>query len=117
MKNGPTFTNAGPQSSQQIESQQTSFCSELESASTTKNQSGRPPTKRRRRAKTSARTALSPGRRELSVYDGTNLVGIIKIAPDGKSAALNAFGKRLGVFPSQQAASAALNKLAAGGRR
>jgi hypothetical protein len=65
----------------------------------------------------SMRTAPRSGPRELAVYDGTDLVGTIKIASDGKSTAHNAHGKRLGIFPSQRAASAALNKLAAGGRR
>ena len=116
MKENPPFSNGGPQSLQQIENREASFCSGLRSASTTKNRSSRPPTKRRRRGRTATRPTLKSQRRELFVYDGTDLVGVMRIAPDGKSTALNAHGKRLGAFPSQQAASAALNKLSAGGR-
>lgn len=48
--------------------------------------------------------------RELSVYDGQELVGIIKVSEDGKARAFDRDGKRIGSFRSFEAASAALNR-------
>lgn len=47
--------------------------------------------------------------RELAVYDGQECLGTIKVADDGTARAFDAHGKRLGSFPSLQAASAALD--------
>jgi hypothetical protein len=47
--------------------------------------------------------------RELSVYDGQACLGRIKINDDGKAVAFDKRGKRLGRFPSVEAASAAFN--------
>jgi hypothetical protein len=79
MKSGPTST-AGPQSSQN-RNPNTPSCCDFESASTKSSQLQ---SKRRRHGNASARAALRSGRRELAIYDGTKLVGIIKIAVDGK---------------------------------
>jgi hypothetical protein len=49
------------------------------------------------------------GRREVAVYDGTNLIGTVKIADDGRSTAYDALGKRVGSFGSLKAASDALD--------
>jgi hypothetical protein len=46
--------------------------------------------------------------RELSLYDGQECLGTIKVAEDGKARAFDAHGKRLGSFPSLKAASDAL---------
>jgi hypothetical protein len=46
--------------------------------------------------------------RELSLYDGQECLGIIKVAEDGTARAFDPRGKRLGSFPSLKAASAAL---------
>jgi hypothetical protein len=46
--------------------------------------------------------------RELCIYDGQECIGTIKVAEDGTARAFDAHGKRLGSFPSLQAASAAL---------
>jgi hypothetical protein len=58
---------------------------------------------KRRRAQTMAR------RREVAVYDGTNLIGTVKIADDGRSTAHDLLGKRVGSFGSLKAASDALS--------
>jgi hypothetical protein len=50
------------------------------------------------------------GRREFALYDGVTLIGVIKVAVDGAYVAYNSRGKRVGVFPSLQAASASLPK-------
>ena len=47
--------------------------------------------------------------RELSVYDGQEFVGTVKVSDDGKARAFDRDGKRIGSFPSFEAASAALN--------
>lgn len=48
-------------------------------------------------------------RRELSIYDGQDCIGTIKVADDGKATAFDQRGKRLGSFPSFEAASAAVS--------
>jgi hypothetical protein len=48
--------------------------------------------------------------RELFVYNGQNLLGVIKIAGAGKATAYNPDGKQLGTFASQHAAIAALGR-------
>jgi hypothetical protein len=48
--------------------------------------------------------------RELSLYDGQECLGTIKVAEDGTARAFDARGKRLGSFPSLKAASAALDQ-------
>jgi hypothetical protein len=112
MNNGPTSVNAGPQSSQQIENQQAVICSDFSPASITKNQPSPRSTKRRHKSngKVAVRSAPSSSRRrELAIYDGQNLVGIVKVAVDGRCTTLDARGKRVGVFPSQEDASDALD--------
>jgi len=55
-------------------------------------------------------------KRELAIYDGQICLGTIKVADDGKSTVYDPRGKRIGLFPSFDAASAALtgdNKKAA----
>jgi hypothetical protein len=70
-----------------------------------------PSTKRRRpQRSTTRRSSPRAGRREVAVYDGTTLVGTIKIAADGTSTAYSARGKRLGLFSSFLMASAAFNE-------
>jgi hypothetical protein len=64
----------------------------------------------RRRSAKRGRAPTKLCKREVSIYDGVNLLGTIKIAADGKSTAYNAHGKRLGLFSSFHAASAAFNK-------
>jgi hypothetical protein len=51
----------------------------------------------------------APRTRELSLYDGQELIGTIKVADDGKAVAFDWRGKRLGSFPSLKAASAAFD--------
>jgi hypothetical protein len=51
----------------------------------------------------------APRMRELSVYDGQELVGTVKVSKDGKARAFDRDGKRIGSFASFEAASAALN--------
>jgi hypothetical protein len=48
-------------------------------------------------------------KRELAVYDGSECMGTIKVAEDVKAVAFDKRGKRLGRFPSVEAASAAFN--------
>jgi len=48
--------------------------------------------------------------RELAVYDGQALVGTVKVAGDGKSVAFDPRGKRIGSFPSFNAAYDALTR-------
>jgi hypothetical protein len=43
--------------------------------------------------------------RELSVYDGQEYIGTIKLREDGEAIAFDQRGKRLGSFPSLKAAS------------
>lgn len=61
-----------------------------------------------RRSTKSRRGATKPSRRELALYDGTNFVGVVKVGTAGAYVAYNPRGKRVGVFPSLQAASASL---------
>lgn len=49
--------------------------------------------------------------RELSLYDGQEWLGTIKVADDGTVRAFDPRGKRLGSFPSLKAASAALSAI------
>jgi hypothetical protein len=68
-----------------------------------------PAPRRSRRPKKRSKTPTC--RRELFVYDGTNLVGVVKT--DGKkTTAFNCTGNRIGVFASLQAAIAALYQAA-----
>jgi hypothetical protein len=46
--------------------------------------------------------------RELAIYDGQDCLGTIKVAEDGTARVFDPRGKRLGLFPSFEAASAAL---------
>jgi hypothetical protein len=48
--------------------------------------------------------------RELSVYNGQDCIGTIKVADDGTARAFDRNGKRVGSFPSLKAASAALDR-------
>jgi hypothetical protein len=50
-----------------------------------------------------------PRTRELSVYDGQECLGKIKVAEDGKAVAFDPSGKRLGRYPSFKAATAAFD--------
>lgn len=69
---------------------------------TTKRSSPR----RSRRSRTTKRTPP----RNLALYSGTTLLGIIKVAGDGRATAFSADGRRIGIFPSFEAATAAFNK-------
>ena len=51
----------------------------------------------------------APRTRELSLYDGQDLIGTIKVAVGGKVIAFDSRGKRLGSFTSLKAASAAFD--------
>jgi hypothetical protein len=51
----------------------------------------------------------APRTRELSLYDGQELVGTIKVAEDGTTVAFDPGVKRVGSFPSFKSASAAFN--------
>ncbi|MGO9399738.1 MAG: hypothetical protein ACLP19_18125 [Xanthobacteraceae bacterium] len=53
----------------------------------------------------------TPRARELFLYDGQDLIGTIKVADDGTARAFDARGKRLGKFPSLEAASAAFTSV------
>jgi hypothetical protein len=68
------------------------------------------PVPRSRRPTKSQRGATKPCRREVSLYDGVDWIGTIKIAADDKSVAYDTRGKRLGAFPNFEAASAAFPK-------
>ncbi len=68
----------------------------------------------KRRSKRDTQTTRSRlGRRELALYDGTHLLGTIKVAADGRSVAYSAGGKKLGSFPTFEAVTAAFPKSAA----
>jgi hypothetical protein len=69
--------------------------------STTKPKPSQPSRRQAKRKRTA-------GKREVALYDGTNLVGTVKIAADGRSTAYDVLGKRVGSFGSLQAASDAL---------
>jgi hypothetical protein len=110
MKKGRRVGNGGLKSVQQI-NQQDAISADFSSPSTTKIKSTQRPTKRRSRSKVIARTSPSRSqRREVAIYDGMDLIGTVKIAADGKSVAYDPCGKRLGSFPTFQAASAAFDK-------
>jgi hypothetical protein len=49
--------------------------------------------------------------RELAIYDGQKCIGVVKVAADGKAVAFDRRNKRVGKFPSFEAARAALDKL------
>ena len=83
MKENPPFGDGGPKAVQQIEIEQRSLSADFSSPSTTKHKSSARLTKRRARRKSIARTVRSRPRRELAIYDGANLVGIVKVAADG----------------------------------
>ena len=51
----------------------------------------------------------APRTRELAIYDGQELVGIVKVSEDGTMRAFDRDGKRIGSYPSFEAASAALS--------
>lgn len=51
----------------------------------------------------------SPRTREISVYEGQQCIGTIKVDEDGEALAFDQCGKLLGSFPSLKAASAALD--------
>ena len=63
-----------------------------------------------RRSTKRAPTSSKPCRREFALYDGMNLIGVIKVAADGAAAAYTAPGKKLGSFPAYEAAYDAFNK-------
>jgi hypothetical protein len=51
----------------------------------------------------------APRMRQLSIYDGQDLIGTIKVAMDGTARAFDPRGKRLGSFPSLKAATASFD--------
>jgi hypothetical protein len=51
--------------------------------------------------------------RELAIYDGRAFIGVVKVAADGKAVAFDRRNKRVGKFPSFEAARVALDKLEA----
>ena len=61
-----------------------------------------------RRTRPAKRKRAPTCRREVAVYDGQDLLGIVKIA--GHAIAYNPDGKRVGIFASLEAATAALDK-------
>jgi hypothetical protein len=71
------------------------------------------PAPRSRRSTKSQRGATKPCRREVSLYDGVDWIGTIKGSGDGRSVAYSALGKKLGSFPTFEAATAAFPKPAA----
>jgi hypothetical protein len=107
MKNDPSFGDDGPRSAQ--ENQQDNLCASVPSTSTTKNNSSKRPAKRRSRGKVRTSPSRTPWR-EVAIYDGSDLLGTVKIAADGKSTAYDPRGKRLDLFPTFQAASAAFDR-------
>lgn len=110
-ENAPPLVEGGrAEVVQQIENQQNDICSHFRPSSTTKIKSSQRPTKRRARSKVVARKSPSRQRREVAIYDGLVLLGTVKIDTAGKSTAYDARGKRLGLFPTLQAASAAFDK-------
>ena len=115
MTENPPLRDGGPKSVKRIAIEQHNLSADFSSPSRTKNKSSARLTKRRARPKAITATARLRRRRELAIYDGVNLVGIVKVAADGKSTAYDARGKRLGLFPTFQAASAAFDKPSAPG--
>lgn len=77
----------------------------MNAAATSGTAKASPPRHSRRPAKCN-RTPTC--RRELFVYDGTDLVGVVKTAGK-KATAFNCAGDRIGVFASLQAAIAAFD--------
>jgi hypothetical protein len=73
------------------------------------DQSNRKP-KKSQYARASRRQTNTAKARELAVYDGQALVGTVKVAGDGTSVAFDPRGKRIGSFPSFNAASDALSR-------
>jgi hypothetical protein len=63
-----------------------------------------------RARRSTKRAASNRCQRELALYDGTHLLGTIKVAANGKSVAYDTRGKRLGSFSNFEAASAAFPK-------
>jgi hypothetical protein len=66
-----------------------------------------------RRRRLSKRKPMPNSRRELFIYAGTDLIGVVKITSNGSSKVTTAIaydpdGKRVGIFTSLQAASDAL---------
>ena len=102
MKKSPSANGGQGLKNCSAPSHQTNKCTKSSRQSTTKTRRSQRSAKR----KSAARAA----RREVAVYDDLNLLGIIKIASDGKSTVYDPFGKRLGLFSSFQVASAAFNK-------
>jgi hypothetical protein len=109
-ENTPPLVEGGRAEVVQQINQQNDICTHSQPSSTTKITSSRRSTKRRSRSKVVARKSPSRQRREAAIYDGLVLLGIVKIADDGESIAYDARGKRLGLFPTLQAASAAFDK-------
>ena len=101
MKEARRLEIGGRKSVKRIAIEQNNLAPGLTSPSTTKTRLSQRPTKNRPNSKAT--------RREVSVYDGVNLLGTIKIAADGKSTAYNPRGKPLGSYPTFQAASAAFD--------
>jgi hypothetical protein len=71
--------------------------------------------KSRRRSVKRRRALTKSCKREVFIYDGLDLVGTVRIAADGKLTAYDPRGRRLGLFPTFQAASAAFDKPSARG--
>jgi hypothetical protein len=70
--------------------------------------------KRRSRRKAKRKAAKKSYAREVALYDGQNLVAVIRIGADGKCIVFDARGKRLGSYPTFRAASNALSAVGGG---
>jgi hypothetical protein len=61
-------------------------------------------------------SAVEPGARMLSVYDGQRAIGFLLSRGRGAFETLDIHGHSLGLFPSQRAAAAALSSLSNEGK-
>jgi hypothetical protein len=108
-RNGPPY-EGGPSEVRNDDAEQSSFCASSANkstkiAATRSKQSTTKPNASRRQAK-GRRVPTRSCQREVAVYNGQILLGIVKIAR--KATAYDPDGKRVGIFATLKAASDAL---------
>jgi hypothetical protein len=110
-REGPPSANDGP-SSNVGNGEQPPFypcAAEVATKKSARRSTSKPASRRFKRKK---RAPAKSCARELFVYNGQDLLGVIKIAGAGKATAYNPDGKQLGAFGSQHDAMVALDEAA-----
>lgn len=109
-REGPPSANGGPSSNVGNDEEPPFYpCAAEVTTKKSRRSESKPASRRFKRKK---RAPAKSCAREVFVYNGQNLLGVIKIAGAGKATAYNPDGKQLDAFGSQHDAMVALDEAA-----